>query len=215
MKKIIIPVIPEFEDEHDIGSISGVMDSQEKHVIENQPWAKYHTDNKTSFSIAHTHQNLLVKYYVKEKQLNAAVRKINGDVHKDNCVELFIAFNNNAEYYNLEFNCLGSAKIGYGKQKVGRAMLLEETIKKIQIHTSLNFITEAVDYNLTWEIFFLIPKDVFQFTPMDTFKGLNAKANFYKCGDDLKEPHFFTWNMVKSASPDFHQPEFFGELYFK
>ncbi len=39
-------------------------------------------------------------------------------------------------------------------------------------------------------------------------------ANFYKCGDKLTVPHFVTWNSIGTNKPDFHQPKFFGELYF-
>ena len=37
-------------------------------------------------------------------------------------------------------------------------------------------------------------------------------ANFYKCGDKTAVPHFLSWNPVEVPSPDFHRPEFFGEL---
>jgi hypothetical protein len=45
-------------------------------------------------------------------------------------------------------------------------------------------------------------------------KGKKCRANFYKCGDDLPEPHFLAWNMINTEEPDFHRPEFFGTLEF-
>jgi hypothetical protein len=50
---------------------------------------------------------------------------------------------------------------------------------------------------------------------LSTFKGLKAKANFFKCGDETLEPHFVTWNPVKTTSPDYYRPEFFGEVLFE
>ena len=41
------------------------------------------------------------------------------------------------------------------------------------------------------------------------------QCNFYKCGDKTDTPHFLSWNPVEVASPDFHRPEFFGELILK
>lgn len=40
-----------------------------------------------------------------------------------------------------------------------------------------------------------------------TFAG-----NFQKCGDDTVFPHFTTWNYIDVPKPDFHRPEFFGEM---
>ena len=39
-----------------------------------------------------------------------------------------------------------------------------------------------------------------------------VRGNFYKCGDKTAHPHFVSWNPVGTPSPDFHRPEFFGEL---
>ena len=39
------------------------------------------------------------------------------------------------------------------------------------------------------------------------------RANFYKCGDKTAHPHFLSWSPVSTEKPDFHRPEFFGELY--
>ncbi|HEX8038127.1 MAG TPA: carbohydrate-binding family 9-like protein [Chryseosolibacter sp.] len=41
-----------------------------------------------------------------------------------------------------------------------------------------------------------------------------VSKDFYKCGDNLPEPHFITWNDVKAPKPDFHLPEFFGRINF-
>lgn len=41
------------------------------------------------------------------------------------------------------------------------------------------------------------------------------KANFYKCGDETSVPHYLSWSNIMTKEPDFHQPEFFGELIFK
>jgi hypothetical protein len=40
----------------------------------------------------------------------------------------------------------------------------------------------------------------------------SIKANFYKCGDETSVPHYVSWNPIEVENPDFHRPEFFGEL---
>ena len=46
----------------------------------------------------------------------------------------------------------------------------------------------------------------------DFATGDIIKGNFYKCGDDTEYPHFGMWSPVELPAPDFHRPEFFGEL---
>jgi hypothetical protein len=39
-------------------------------------------------------------------------------------------------------------------------------------------------------------------------------GNFYKCADDTAFKHYLSWNPILTPNPDFHRPEFFGELRF-
>ena len=45
-------------------------------------------------------------------------------------------------------------------------------------------------------------------------KGKTFRANFYKCGDKLTVPHYVTWSPVETVKPDYHQPEYFGNIKF-
>ncbi|MDR1556412.1 MAG: hypothetical protein LBS88_05185, partial [Tannerellaceae bacterium] len=35
-----------------------------------------------------------------------------------------------------------------------------------------------------------------------------------KCADDTDTPHYLSWNPIAVSAPDFHRPDFFGEIYF-
>lgn len=48
----------------------------------------------------------------------------------------------------------------------------------------------------------------------DVRPGQRAAGNFYKCGDETEFPHYGAWSPVRTLSPDFHRPEFFGTLVF-
>ena len=50
------------------------------------------------------------------------------------------------------------------------------------------------------------------FGKVDYVSGYTFKGNFYKCGDETDYPHFGMWNPVGTEKPDFHRPEYFGEL---
>ncbi|MBQ8016189.1 MAG: hypothetical protein IJ264_08415 [Clostridia bacterium] len=38
------------------------------------------------------------------------------------------------------------------------------------------------------------------------------KGNFYKCGDGTDFPHYGAHFPVKTENPDFHRPEYFGNI---
>jgi hypothetical protein len=46
----------------------------------------------------------------------------------------------------------------------------------------------------------------------DFSSGKRMKGNFQKCGDKTKFPHYGSWNRIDTPEPDFHRPEYFGDL---
>ena len=127
---------------------------------------------------------------------------------------MFIAFNNSGNYYNLEFNCLGTALAGYGTNKNDRVDLPKEVVKQIESVLTLKTIGKANSMLINWELCLKIPLKLFIHDKIDTLSGQTCSVNFFKCGDDLPEPHFLSWNNIESPEPNFHKPEFFGLLKF-
>ena len=41
-----------------------------------------------------------------------------------------------------------------------------------------------------------------------------VRGNFYKCASATSEPHYLSWNPILTDKPDFHRPDFFGDIYF-
>ncbi|UOG77385.1 carbohydrate-binding family 9-like protein (plasmid) [Hymenobacter tibetensis] len=162
-----------------------------------------------AFAMGYAHNCIYLKFYVQEPQIQAKYRQTNGPVYKDSCVELFIAFNNEATYYNLEFNCLGTGLVGFGENRHKRRLLPGSTVERIKTWASL-----TVDGQATWELTLAIPAAIFSAHHLSTFEGLRARANFYKGGEELPIPHYLAWNAIQAQQPDFHRPEFFGELQF-
>ena len=87
-------------------------------------------------------------------------------------------------------------------------------IEKIKRTVLIKSADELAATNFEWQITLAIPIEVFAYTNLGSFNEKQGRGNFFKCGDDLPEPHFFTWNTIQSQNPDFHLPEFFGELQF-
>ena len=64
----------------------------------------------------------------------------------------------------------------------------------------------AAEYRLPLDFFRLFYPD-FRLVP-----GIRFRGNCYKCGDRTEHPHFLAWNPVHTPTPDFHRPEFLGEM---
>ena len=64
-----------------------------------------------------------------------------------------------------------------------------------------------------WRVTVVIPFSLIGVDPENLPERL--RANFYKCGDETAHPHFLSWSPIGTPSPDFHRPEFFGELILR
>ena len=68
-----------------------------------------------------------------------------------------------------------------------------------------------------WELNYAIPAAFLRrfFPEFRAESGAMICGNFYKCGDETVQPHYYSWNPVELVDPDFHRSEFFGKLYFE
>jgi len=214
MKKIYIPIIEDVSEHTMMEDVEILMDSLPRHYLDNQPWPEFKTNCQASFSVAHSGRAILLKFYVQEDVIKVTKHSTNGQVHKDNCVEFFIAFEPEQKYYNIEMNCVGICLMAYGAGRSKRKMLSESGIDSIQRRIRIQSAAAPAATNYEWQITLVIPIEVFEFSDMKSLTGQKAVGNFFKCGDDLPTPHFLTWNMIEAAIPDFHSPCFFGELQF-
>ncbi len=191
------------------------LDQGIKHPISNSPW-DYEFSGEAGFSIGYTDAGILLKFNIIEENVLAVYTKTNDPVYRDSCVELFISLNNDDAYYNFEFNSTGTCLAGYGPSLEERALLSPEKIKQINIiSASFKSIVYKEQEMINWQLTLLIPNQAFQFHEIESFKGKEAKVNFYKCGDDLPKPHFLCWNPITDTpEPNFHLPNYFGKATF-
>lgn len=198
-----------------IREISAALEKQAiNHPISVINWLQFPYKPVVHFRIAHSGSHIFLKFHVREKAVRAVETRINGEVYKDSCVEFFISFDGN-NYYNFEFSCIGTPHVAWGEGRHNRQRLPEETIRNIKVDSTLGnqpFDTKTGDFS--WELTAIIPVEAFIHNQGLQLSGLQAKANFYKCGDGLPEPHFVTWNPVGTVQPDYHRPEYFGQLEF-
>lgn len=185
-----------------------------KYTISNNPW-NYEFSGEADFSIAYTQAGILLQFNVIEENVLSRFTKANDPVYKDSCVEFFIALNNEAAYYNFEFNCTGTCLAGYGTSATDRKLLSTEKINQIEVTSTFKSLTFKEQEMVNWQLTMLIPNEVFEFHKIDNFNGQEANVNFYKCGDDLPKPHYLCWNpIINSEEPNFHLPAYFGKAVF-
>ena len=131
-------------------------------------------------------------------------------VHLDSCLEFFFRpGENEGPYFNFEFNPLGTNFFGFG---VDRGSIFRIVLEDYRQRFWVNpFTIEG-----GWGIEFAISANLFKmFNPSFRFKsGLKTSGNFYKCGEETKIPHTLSWNPIEIDKPDFHRPNFFGQILF-
>lgn len=183
--------------------------------IETINWQAFSYKPEVSFSIAYDDNEIFIKYYVKENFFKAEKTETNQMVCEDSCVEFFVSPGGDGIYYNIEFNAIGTCLLGTGTARENSRRAAPEIISKIRRLASagLKPIKEK-EGEFEWTLTAAIPTDVFFQHSVGNLKGKTFMANFYKCGDKLKVPHYVTWNPVGTENPDYHQPAFFGQLRF-
>jgi len=172
-------------------------------------------DVHARFSIRHDGSSIYLYYQVEEPQVRAVNTEINSPVWEDSCVEFFLAFGGDEGYYNFEINAIGTVLGAFGIDRNKRFHLADSLLKQIEVTPSLDRKPiENIERKTFWSMQLIIPIRVFHFTNIKTLVGVDAHANFYKCGDKLKQPHFLSWKPVLTSKPDFHSPKYFGQIYF-
>ena len=140
--------------------------------------------------------------------LAAPARALNTEpdsaVWEDSCLECFFSFDGK-NYINLEANAKGALRASIGPDRHNRRFLREMGVPMPQ--------AKADVCEEEWEILFTVPTETIQaLFGVRPGKGCCFYANFYSCGDETPAPHYAAWNPVKTETPDFHRPEFFGKI---
>ena len=180
--------------------------------IENVNWPEqYPYKPLTSFRIARSQTALFIKYFVNGNVLCAVYSKDQEPVWKDSCVEFFCKRVDQNGYMNFEFNCIGTCYAAIHVTRKESEMRTSEELQQILRYPSIG--TKAfqeLEGNFEWELTVAIPFALLGIDPSNLPEKI--LGNFYKCADDTAFRHYLSWNPIPTPTPDFHRPEFFGEL---
>jgi len=216
MKSLNIKYI-EALDDIDLELAGNILDDYAiRDRIEILNWAKeYPYRPITQFNIARSKDSLFIKFSVRGSMLRAIYSNDQEPVNEDSCVEFFCKLPDNDKYMNFEFNCIGTCK---ASKRVERnkdvTPYSKEELSMIKRFPTLGRRAfNEMEGMFDWELTVKIPLRVMGINPNNLPKKI--LGNFYKCADGTDSRHFVTWSPVKTEQPDFHRPEFFGELYFE
>ncbi len=187
----------------------------EGHPVETVNWDSFPYKPEVRFNIAYSDSEIYIKYYVRESNVKAEKNHTNEMVCEDSCVEFFVSPADDGIYYNFEFNPIGTALMGSGHGRhdsVRAEPSLVEGIRRLTTMGHQPF--EEISGDIRWSLTLAIPLQTFFHHRVENLAGKTFRANFYKCGDKLSNPHFVTWNPVGTEKPDYHRPEYFGMLKF-
>lgn len=214
-RQLIIPYIPDFEGK-DIESINlSLEDCGTLSTIECVNWPKeYSYMPITLFAVARTNTMLFIKFIVKGSMLKAVYSNDQEPVYEDSCVEFFCKLPADDRYMNFEFNCIGTCLASTRKSRnEDVVMRTPDEMKRILRYSSIGKRAFCeMEGMFEWELTVGIPFDLL---------GINGElpekllGNFYKCADNTNSMHFVSWSPIKTEHPDFHRPDFFGELYLR
>lgn len=153
-------------------------------------------------------------FHVRGLDLRATVMEDNGHSWEDSCCEFFVTDPYDGTYYNFELTCIGSLLAAKRTSRVNKTMLSPSLLASVKRYCSLDRKEVTIkDRIFCWTVAMLIP---FELIGLDKDNlPVSLRGNFYKCGDLTEHPHFLSWNPIKTPKPDFHRPEFFGEIILR
>jgi len=185
-------------------------------LVENLNWKEtYPYRPITLFNIARSKDSIFIKYSVRGSMLRAIYSNDLDPVNEDSCVEFFCKLPDSDSYMNFEFNCIGTCNASKRKSKTeGVVRYTLDELTQIKRYPSIGRRAfNEMEGMFEWELTVKIP---FTLMGLDS-NNLPEKllGNFYKCADGTDSPHYVSWSPIKTEKPEFHCPEFFGELIFE
>lgn len=214
-KRIKIPYIADLE-KMDLSSLDLAMESAGTKVpVTENNWPKdapYSPD--CNAVIARSDSHMAVLFHVRGLDLRGTTMEDNGPTFQDSCCEFFLTDPYDGTYYNFEINCIGTINAAKRTSRINKDKLDAYTLSRIiRLHSVEREVIEKSDSIESWTVAMLIPYDIIGINP--NYPPVSLRGNFYKCGDKTAHPHYMSWNPIQTSKPDFHRPEYFGELIFQ
>lgn len=211
--ELLVKKLPEL-DKMSLAQVSHYLDANVEHEIvgcvnwpDQFPYKPF-----CSVVVAVSLSRLYVLYSVISKDLRAVNTADLSPVAQDSCVEFFLQVPGSDEYWNFEFNCIGTLNASHRVERDNPTRLAADELASVERYSSCgNEAIQEQEGTFCWDIVVSIP---LQLVGLD---GGNLPdyvlGNFCKCGSKTAHPHYVTWSAIDGEKPDFHRPDCFGKLW--
>ena len=176
---------------------------------------------KVQAKVAYHGHDIAVIFKVEDRYVRAVEIRNHGRIWEDSCVELFITPSNDIKtgFFNIEMNCCGKFLCCHQITRgVDVIPMQDKDMSRFKVAHTIKepVITEITD-PVTWCVEYSFPAEIFSAysNAIMPAPGVIWRANLYKCADLCSRPHWLTWAKVDFPTPNFHLPQFFGELVFE
>lgn len=195
------------EELDNVFEISGM-----REYINNAPWDEFPYKPIAVVDLAASDDYLFARFVVRGLGLKAEFGHTNEPVWQDSCVEVFVGDSDGQGYRNFEVNCIGTLLSAHQSGRgVNVEPVSEEEADSVIRYASQKAETFSEKEGIhQWSVIIGIPFKLLGYERCPD----QLKANFYKCADGSRWPHYLSWAPIDTAEPDFHRPEFFGTLTF-
>lgn len=212
MKKLKVPFLPTL-DVLDLSSVGFLMEKKAvRDYIGCVNWDSFPYKPIAAFDIARSETSLYIRFFSRGNSLKASYDTDDSPVFNDSCVEFFMKKEDDPEYMNFEFNCIGACDASRRSSRDSKRSISPAEYKSIRRYSSLEKKVFAEKSGVhAWDLGICIPFTVMGLDPHNLPEKIYG--NFYKCADDTEFPHYVSWSPIETEMPDFHRPEFFGEIY--
>lgn len=213
MKTMTIPYLKTL-DILDLSSVNFVMEEKaHRDFIRMVNWQAYPYLPVTAFDIARGENSLYISFFCRGNSLRALNTQDGGPVHQDSCVAFFMKKPHESVYMSFYFNCLGACNATRRLSQVEETEIRSDEYARIRRYSTVKPPAFSERRGLySWELVVAIPFDIMELNPHNLPEKIYG--NFYKCADGTGHPHYVSWSPVRLAEPNFHCPEFFGEICF-
>lgn len=212
-KEIRLSYLPQLDALNSPDAVINLLDLKAaRRTIESVNWRdRFPYQPLTTFTTAHSGKNIYIDFFVRCNFLRAENYTNQSPVSEDSCVEFFVEPVPGGEYWNFEFNCIGTVNASHRKERAHPTRLTDDEIARIRRFASCGERPfRELEGIFTWNLLIVIPLDLIGVEY--TGEALKLRGNFYKCASAASQPHYLSWNPIETPKPDFHRPEFFGNI---
>lgn len=208
-----IPYLPQLDSRPNPDAIMNLLDEKGvRRTIDQVNWREqFPYQPLTTFSAAHSGSHLYIDFFTRCNFLRAVNFTNQSPVSEDSCVEFFVEPKPGGDYWNFEFNCIGTVNASHRCDRRHPTRLTDDEIARISRFASCGDRPfRELEGIFTWNLLVTIPLDLIGLK----FEGedLTIRGNFYKCASKASQPHYLSWTPIDSPTPDFHRPDCFGTI---